>query len=135
MARVLTLTGWGQNVDALSSLYAGSESVDYFTHGVSGDTRIYDAVIGWSLGGAVAISALAEERIKAKRLILIATPYQFLQSGDYSFGMEQATFQQFCDSYAQNAEDTLGRFQRLMVKGDSTLSKTRIPYFQHEKLG
>lgn len=57
-----------------------------------------DVVIGWSLGGQVALKLIEKGLLKPKKLILIATPYQFIQNEiNPNIGLDKNIVKDFCD--------------------------------------
>lgn len=124
----LTLSGWSQPADALNRALALPDAAslnysDYATLEQSfAGLAPYQAsahVIGWSLGGLLALHAIAAGVLKPQRLTLIATPYQFVSGQGFDGGMDPVTFQQFRESYARDAARTSRRFDALIAKGDS----------------
>lgn len=82
----LLLSGWTQPVDALAHLEAGAMQFDYSAHGnadaaMEQMTRLNPSrVIGWSMGGQLALRAIMAGAITPKHLTLIAAPIQFVSS-------------------------------------------------------
>ncbi len=123
----VTLSGWGQPHDALAHLIPGSQAIDY-THASSAEEAIRmiatlaaDAtrIIGWSLGGQLAVRAVAAGAVSPQHLVLIATPYQFV--GDGAQGRE--TFATFHANYKRNPRRTLDKAWELIHYEDA-----RSPY-------
>ncbi|MCH2038328.1 MAG: alpha/beta hydrolase [Rickettsiales bacterium] len=116
MAKILTLSGWGQAADSLHTLFPDAECLDYLSLPSLSEVEAaclgtsYDMLIGWSLGGAIASYLLANRFISANRLVLLATAYQFPQD---------TVFDEFKAGLAVNEEKTLKRFQMLIAKGHS----------------
>lgn len=86
----LLLSGWTQPVDALAHLEAGATLFDYSAHG-NADAAIEQMaklnpsrVIGWSMGGQLALRAIMARAITPKHLTLIAAPMQFVADSDTS---------------------------------------------------
>ena len=75
----------------------------------------------WLDGVWVAISLLAISRglIKTKKLQLIDTTYQFIQSPSNPYAMLEDQFAIFVERYKNDASRLMSRFKRLMVQGDS----------------
>jgi len=121
--RTVTLAGWGQPHDALIGVVAGSAAIDY-SHAsgaseairmIAHEARDAERVIGWSLGGQLAVRAIVEGAIAPKQLVLIATPYQFV--GDEVMGPE--TFAKFHASYKLNPKRTLDKAWELIHYEDT----------------
>lgn len=78
-----------------------------------------DVVLGWSLGGQIALKATAEGFITPKLLILLATPFEFLTSALNPFGMDVTSFNSFERDFYKNPLKTQRKFTLLMNKGDT----------------
>lgn len=123
---ILTLSGWTQPADALSSLIPGAASFDYSDYAgpneaIAALARYHEVpfVIGWSTGGWLAMQAIAAGALAPKALLLLATPYQFVSDDHFSDGMGPQTFSQFRQNYSDDPERTARRFHSLVAKGDS----------------
>lgn len=131
--RILALSGWGQPHDVLSAVVPAATHVDY-VHLESAEAALAkigkvgqacDAAIGWSLGGQLLVRAIAEGLIKPKRLVLIATPFQFVATKESPLGMPADTFAQFRENYANDPERTLRKAWELIAYGDEREHKVR----------
>jgi len=120
--RIATLSGWGQPHDALSALLPGSHAIDYAPcesveaalEMIGQQAHDYDALVGWSLGGQLAARAIAEKRIAPQKLVLIAAPYQFVQSPAGRLGMPRLTFDQFTSNFSRDPLRTLTKAWELV---------------------
>ena len=74
-------------------------------------------LMGWSLGGLVALEA----RARCEGLVLIATPPSFLARARYPAGMAEATFREFRAGVATDPQTALRRFYALQFQGDQAL--------------
>ncbi|MDE3016341.1 MAG: alpha/beta fold hydrolase [Pseudomonadota bacterium] len=132
MAGILTLSGWGQPHDALEAVAPGATHVNYAKHGsaeaalsaIADTGRGYDTVIGWSLGGQLAVRAVAAGMLAPKKLVLIAAPFQFVGG---EAGMGRDTYKKFRDNYAKNPARTLDKAWALIHQGD-----TRVGYIEKQ---
>lgn len=147
--RIALLHGWGMNLrvfDPLRERLARSLTVrlvDLPGHGKSAWSDDWseaqqrlalaeallpaDTLLGWSLGGQIALSlALATRGTAAapRRLVLLATTPRFLQADDWSAGMSRATLQQFARSLEDNASGTIAEFLGLQVRGSEHAGET-----------
>lgn len=75
------------------------------------------AVLGWSLGGQIALHWAAREPQKIKRLMLVTSTPCFANRDDWTFGMPQETLQLFAADLEKNHAATLRRFLALQVRG------------------
>lgn len=90
--RVLALSGWSQAVDGLRSvLPKGAMVFDYGAYSTIQECfralqyllEAPDTVVGWSLGGQVAVRAIAAGVLSPEKLVLIASPFQCAASEDF----------------------------------------------------
>ncbi|HEX4051201.1 MAG TPA: alpha/beta fold hydrolase [Steroidobacteraceae bacterium] len=147
--RVSLLHGWGMNLrvfDPLRERLAHSLSVrlvDLPGHGRSAWCEDWsearqrsllaeallpaDTLLGWSLGGQIALSlALASRQTAAapRRLVLLATTPRFLEADDWSAGLSRETLQHFARSLEQHPADTIAEFLGLQVRGSQHAAQT-----------
>ena len=74
-------------------------------------------VVGWSLGGQVALRWAQLHPAQVKKLILVATTPCFVQQDGWSCAMAADTLQEFAASLLQNHALTLKRFLALQLRG------------------
>jgi pimeloyl-[acyl-carrier protein] methyl ester esterase len=92
-------------------------------------------LLGWSLGGTVAIrvATLFPERVR--RLVLVATTPRFVAHRTWPHGMEPATLAGFARHLAKDWRKTVQDFLSLQVRGDErqidTLRELKRVVFQH----
>lgn len=123
---VLTLSGWGQPHDALSHVVPGAEHLDYsafsrleLLHRHIHDTRQgYEAIIGWSLGGQLAVQALSHGILRAKTLVLISAPFRFVRQPGTPHGMPRAVYNMFCANFRRDPKRTLRKAWDLVTHND-----------------
>lgn len=126
MNNIITLSGWGQAYNSLANIspegathidYTKFPSVDAFFKSLKDKNP--DIIIGWSLGGQLALRAISEKILKPKKLILISTPYQFVASKDIKCSMSKDTFNTFHSNFESDPVKTLKRFLTLISLNDS----------------
>lgn len=141
--QIMTLSGWGQHADSLSSLIEDGDHRALHIHyrNFEGPKELFpfikdkpcDVLIGWSLGGQLAIRAVQEKLLKPKLLVLLSTAFTFISEED---GMPLKTFNAFEQNVHKHPEKTLRRFASLVGQGDSkakAISKTLLtPEPSHE---
>ena len=120
----LTLSGWAQPADALAHLEEDAVVFDYSDY-ASIDLAIealkqvpHTQCVAWSMGGMVALQAIAAGAIAPSHLTLIGVSAQFVQTPDYRHAMDPFTYRQFRDNYANQPSRTKDRFLALIAKGD-----------------
>lgn len=136
MIKAITFSGWGQAADALAPVIpvgATAQHIHYQHFEGARELlpflgkRQCDVLIGWSLGGQLAIRSIHYGHITTKLLVLLATPYDFIDATGNPFGMETENFNLFEQDFYKSPEKTLRRFNALVSKGDShatTIAKT-----------
>ena len=133
------LSGWAQPADALLHLAPDALAFDYSLYG-SADEAIKalkaqspSHIIAWSLGGQLALRALAKGALRLKHLTLIAAPMQFV-SDEALKGMDATTYQLFRDSYASDPIRAKARLHALIAKGDREMKQVMAMLSHHAKV-
>lgn len=143
MAKVLTLSGWAQSPDALREVCPVgtkltccdySEHDDFASLCEALEGQRYDAVMGWSLGGQLAVNLLVEKTIQAEKLILLCAPHQFVRDETAPYAMEAWLFEQFYENYTSSPERTAKRFSGLIAKGDARTKEVIKELLPHSAL-
>jgi len=141
--KTLTLSGWTQPADALAATLELPDAAifDYSEYvspeaSFEGLRAFADAenVIGWSMGGQLAIQAIAAGILSPRRLTLLGTPYQFVSGQGFAGGMDPITYKQFRTSYAKDAARTMQRFALLMGKGDRAADRVASLLSHHHEV-
>lgn len=74
-------------------------------------------LVGWSLGGQVALRAALDYPEKIARLVLLAATPKFLAADDWQHGMAPHDLDAFADALRAEPEKTLLRFLSLQTRG------------------
>ncbi|MFN3543496.1 MAG: pimeloyl-ACP methyl ester esterase BioH [Thiobacillus sp.] len=74
-------------------------------------------LVGWSLGGQVALRAALDHPHKVARLVLLASTPKFLAGDDWAHGVAEADLAAFAEALEADAEKTLLRFLSLQTRG------------------
>ncbi len=136
---LVCLHGWGLNsqvFDGLRARWAGPVlALDLPGHGSAaspvGVVSTLDAwadillpqlparcvLLGWSLGGQLALRLAQREPARIERLVLVATTPRFVAGADWAVGMAPAALQRFADGLARDWQATLAEFLQLQVRG------------------
>lgn len=138
MAHTLTLSGWTQPANALlPAVGEGSIAFDYsdYAHPEASFAALAEFadvpnLIAWSMGGQLALRAMAAGVLRPRHVTLISVPYQFVQTG--GGGMDPLVFDQFRANYASNPTRTKTRFHGLVAKGDRDFSRVIAGLSHHE---
>ncbi|HSN17016.1 MAG TPA: pimeloyl-ACP methyl ester esterase BioH [Gammaproteobacteria bacterium] len=92
-------------------------------------------VLGWSLGGLVALEAALRMPQRMRGLVLANTTPRFVNAGDWSCAMPPEQLQEFAAGLAGDYTETLQRFLSLQVRGDESaraaLRQLRDSLFAH----
>lgn len=137
MSSVITISGWGQPYDALKTIVpADAIHIDYsHAPSIADFYRIIknhnpDVIVGWSLGGQLALRAISDGVISPKSLVLLATPYQFVASKEIKCAMNVDNFNAFYNSFESDPVRTLKRFLTLISLNDSNAHDI-LMYLRH----
>ena len=76
-------------------------------------------LLGWSLGGLLAINIA--KKITISELILVASTPNFVQSENWSYGIDKNNFEQFSNTLQLNLSKGLKRFVSLQTQDKSQL--------------
>lgn len=131
--RVASISGWGQPQDALKAVVPEAMPIRYAQHteisaalsDIAQQARGHDLIVGWSLGGQLALRAIAEGRMHPRFLVLIGAAYQFVATPQMKLGMPRDTYEKFRENYAKNPARTLHKGWELIVHGDTHADTVR----------
>jgi len=109
---LLDLPGYGANAE-----YVSDYSLTSLADSVGGAARPHTVLIGWSLGGMVALSAALENPERIRALCLVATTPRFTQGTGWDRAMAPGVLEAFARDLEHDTDRTLGRFLALQVRG------------------
>lgn len=130
---ILCLSGWGQKFDSLESIfrdssfdpffvsslnYSDSSNVEDFLSSVKSRNLNPDILVGWSLGGQLAIRLIQQRILKPKILILLAPPFQMVKDSRITAAMTQKSFEAFSGNFSKAPSKTLKKFSILTAMND-----------------
>ena len=127
MTKITIISGFGQEPQTFKNVFNNKDviALDYlqnknFEDLLTSDLTAYnnEIVIGWSLGGQVAIRLIEKQILKPKLLILIATPFQFVEDDKNEVGMPLELFNQFQYVLNDKPKHALGYLEHLTSLGD-----------------
>jgi pimeloyl-[acyl-carrier protein] methyl ester esterase len=104
--------GWSQSLKPYS-LPALAAAVDRATASVDGPMT----VVGWSLGGSVAMQWAADNPERVRRLVLVAATPSLVARADWPHAMSPQTLARFGDELRVAWRLTLERFLALQLRG------------------
>jgi len=139
---MLTLSGWAQPSDAVARAIAPEAAwFDYSAYPNAAASfealhtfREHEHVIGWSMGGQLALRAIAAGVLRPRKLTLIAAPYQFVRTPSLAQAMDTLTFTTFRENYVTDPERTAGRFHALVAKGDARFREVMSGLSHHAQV-
>jgi pimeloyl-[acyl-carrier protein] methyl ester esterase len=79
-------------------------------------------VLGWSLGGLLALKLA--QRLSLRALVLVSSTPRFVANDEWPQGMQPEVFAQFFSRLQQNLQGTVQDFLRLQVRGDAHAAQT-----------
>lgn len=74
-------------------------------------------LLGWSLGGLIALSIVLRKEVNIEKLVLLASTPCFVKNEKWSSGMQPQVFNDFAGSLQQDYKKTLQRFVALQTRG------------------
>jgi len=75
------------------------------------------SVLGWSLGGMVALAYASEYPQRVNNLVMLASSAKFVQSADWQYAQLKNTFDVFSNSLVKKPLITIKRFLKLQTEG------------------
>lgn len=149
----MLITGWGMGTTPLEPLSHALQQQGYrvTVHDIFNPHQIpaslincalnADILIGWSLGGQLAMmlsAYLLQHDQQEKKVITLASNPCFVASKDWLYAMPKSVFQQFEKQYLQDPQTTLKQFYFNICRGDAQ-AKTQwqtllefLPVAKHE---
>lgn len=146
--RILLITGWGGGTKLLKSLQHALQQRSYDVELMNIfnalDEKVldqyvekaqnFDVIIGWSLGGQLAtllVNQIERKYSKKKILITLASNPCFVANAEWQTAMDQSTFQNFKQSFENDAITTLKKFGYMVCQGVET---TRVDFLTLQSL-
>jgi pimeloyl-[acyl-carrier protein] methyl ester esterase len=149
---ILCLSGWGQNYKSLEASFFENIlekfNISSLNYSLSeGFLKFKDSykfppnpqvVIGWSLGGQIALRLIQHKIFTPKLLVLIAPPFQMVKDARIQAGMSIKTYNEFFDNLSKAPDATLKKFSILSIMNDKNKSQIiknlEISDENHQKL-
>ena len=138
---ILLITGWGGGTKLLASLKQALENKGHTVELINifnaldlevlqqqvDKAKNFDVIMGWSLGGQLAtllVDGIEKRYAEQKVLITLASNPSFVESfvenEEWQTAMDQATFQNFKQSFEHDAIATLRKFGFMVCQGTAS---------------
>jgi len=149
---LLLLHGWGMNLRVFDALRAGLAArytvtaVDLPGHGrspwIAGlsaheqlawiATRLppHAVLVGWSLGGQLALQLAADDTLGVRHLVLMASTPRFVRAEDWPAGLPAAVLEQFAAQLERDPRRTVDDFLALQTRGSAAAAEV-LAALQH----
>jgi len=114
--KCIDLPGYGSPENKIDPHF-DRESIDQIVNSINSDIPENAIILGWSLGGTVAIK-LAQRRSDIKALVLLASSPCFLKKQDWQHGVEPDDFNQLLSQLSKDKIKTLQTFAGLVAMGE-----------------
>lgn len=83
------------------------------------DARAPYVLVGWSLGGQIALELAARQRDEVRALVLIATSPRYTRNETWPYGPTRATLERLANELTRNWRSAVGEFLELQVRGSA----------------
>jgi pimeloyl-[acyl-carrier protein] methyl ester esterase len=87
-------------------------------------------LIGWSLGGQLALQLASQPTLGVRRLVLIASSARFAQTPEWPHALSTTTLHAFAAQLERDPERTLSDFLELQVRGSADADAVRATLHQ-----
>lgn len=130
---ILSLSGWGQKPNSLDFIfkessfdpffvrnfdYAKFNNLDSFFKDFVSQKFNPKIVIGWSLGGQLALRLIEKQIVNPQLLVLISPPFQMVKDSKIIAGMSQKNYEEFYKNFSISPTKTLKQFAILAAMND-----------------
>lgn len=96
----------------------GFDDIDGLAAAVGGLLPARCTLLGWSLGGQVALQLASRPDNRIDRLVLVATTPRFSGAPDWRHGLDPGVIEAFAADLARDYRAVLGQFLTLQARGD-----------------
>ena len=118
----LDLPGHGENAGKQDA--DAATTLDDYVKYIASSIHRPALVVGWSLGGLVALRLAELYPEKVSQLLLVASSPRFVQASDWHCAVEAEVFDQFAIMLQKDVMSTIRRFLALQVRGTSASMQT-----------
>lgn len=138
MIKTLLLNGWAQPQENIQATFPEGKILDY-SHAdscqdflASIENKEVDVLVGWSLGGQLALQAVSEGLLSPKLLVLLSPPFQYVSNSEHGHGVSRETFDLFKKQFHENPLKTQARFRTLTLYGEQ--DREQLALLEEEKI-
>jgi pimeloyl-[acyl-carrier protein] methyl ester esterase len=113
-----TVTAWDLPGHGRSPWVAGiraAEQVEWLASQLPHDALL----VGWSLGGQLALQLACHDELRIRGLVLISTTPRFVRSADWPYGLAATVLAGFAAALERDQQRTLEDFLALQVRGSA----------------
>lgn len=110
---LIDLPGLGRSAACLPAPYSMATVCETLIEAIPDQS----VLLGWSLGGVVAMSLAQRYPHKVSRVVTLASNPCFVQRPDWQSAMPESIYQPFETALTENAQKTLQRFNMLQTQG------------------
>jgi pimeloyl-ACP methyl ester carboxylesterase len=123
--KTICFTGWQQPHDGLKSIapdalhfnYTNCRSLAEIIDKFANIDTEYDRIVTWSLGSQIALKLLDDGVLKAKELVMLAPPWQIIQSPEVLDATPPHVLDETISRYKKDPEAVIEHFQSLVFLG------------------
>jgi pimeloyl-[acyl-carrier protein] methyl ester esterase len=108
---MVDIPGHGQTKEDFRSFHYSAYTI---LHALEGHLKSPYALLGWSMGGQIALEMHEQDPKLIESLILVSSTPKFVASEDFEKGMNKAVFNKFRKGLKENLEKTMSDFYSLM---------------------
>lgn len=114
---VIDLPGFGHSkkIENNFTLDTLSEAVEEYINNIKPPV----VLIGWSLGGLIALNILKRKNIVLEKIVFFSTTPSFTKKPGWDCAMEQSVFNNFSNDLKDDYKKTLKRFLSLQTRGSN----------------
>lgn len=122
---VVDLPGYGRSSNDV--INPADSTLEKIAKQISDITPVDSIVVGWSLGGLVAIQMVLDYPDRVKKLVLVASAPQFVKDDSWPEGMDADVLDGFAGDLQEDYRNTVKRFIAIQAIGsDNSREEQRI---------
>jgi pimeloyl-[acyl-carrier protein] methyl ester esterase len=115
--RMIAIDLPGHGRSAAASGHGTPAEQAWLIHQTLSSVSVRYSLLGWSLGGQIALDLAAAMPWQIEKLVLVATTPKFVAAPDWPYGMAESTVTKLATQLRTDYERTVGDFLELQVRG------------------